>query len=257
MGLPGACAVGRMLGLACEPMGARASIAVLLGSFLVGAAYGYFLHRNQIFPYKVLNPAPFVAVKPIVPEDSPSYRTRTAAIAAFQAAADVVMLGDSLTETIDWRAAFPGLTVSNQGISLDTTVGMLARVSLANATGAHVIAVMAGINDLLRGAPVDQVLDRYRQLINRLRAPGRCIIVQSTLLTRRGDALNASVRVLNEGLRATCQGGDSCQFLDLNAVLAPETELPSSLTVDGLHLTGQGYRLWRDALLPAFAKCRE
>ena len=56
----------------------------------------------------------------------------------------------------------------NQGISADTTVGMLKRVDLANATNAQTVAVMAGINDLRLGEPAEQVFKRYRQLIEEL-----------------------------------------------------------------------------------------
>jgi lysophospholipase L1-like esterase len=167
----------------------------------------------------------------------------------------VLMLGDSLTEPADWTAMLPGFgPVVNQGISADTTVGMLKRVDLANATNAQTVAVMAGVNDLRWGEPVDQVFKRYQQLIQKLQAPGRCIIVQSTLLTRGVEPVNDSVLALNRDLARACDGG-RCRFVDLNPVLAPEGELLPEFSVDGLHLSGRGYSLWRDALLPALAQC--
>ena len=76
--------------------------------------------------------------------------------------ADIVMFGDSITEGADWARMFPGTSIANQGIAGDTTEGMLKRIALARAPK---VFVMAGINDLVRGVPVDRVLDNYRQMI--------------------------------------------------------------------------------------------
>jgi len=47
------------------------------------------------------------------------------------------MVGDSITELADWRAFLPGFDVVNQGISGDTTVGLLKRIELVKRTGAR------------------------------------------------------------------------------------------------------------------------
>jgi len=224
--------------------------------FCAGAVCGALSYRDHVFPQWLLERL-FVDEQraSIDPSTSPWYRARRGVFETFPQHGRVLMFGDSLTEAADWTAMFPDIgPVVNQGISADTTVGMLTRADLANATGAHTVAVMAGINDLRLGEPAEQVLTRYEQLIQKLSAPDRCIIVQSTLLTRGVEPVNESVRALNRDLAQTCDGR-RCRFLDLNSVLAPEGELLPELTVDGLHLTGKGYSLWRDALLPALADC--
>ena len=226
---------------------------LLVGIFACGLSYGFFLHRNHLFPYALLRP---VSVdKTIDPWQSPSFQTRYGVISAFPVRADVVMVGDSLTEAADWHAIFPGVDVTNQGISADTTVGLLDRLDLVNRAKPRLIALMFGVNDLQRGQPVAEVYARYAKAIGELAAPGRCIIVQSTLLTRRGAELNAAISDLNGRLSAGCAGG-KCDFVDLNALLAPNGELPVEATVDGIHLTSRGYILWRDALLPHLSACR-
>lgn len=224
--------------------------------FCVGMIYGVWFNRDHVFPYRLLERL-FVDDRnaSIDPSASPWYRERRGVFETFPQHGRVLMFGDSLTEAADWTAMLPGIGAAvNQGISADTTVGMLKRVDLANATKARTVAIMAGINDLRSGEPVDQVFKRYRQLIQELEAPNRCIIVQSTLLTRGVEPVNDSVRALNGNLKRACEG-DRCRFLDLNPVLAPEGELLPEVTVDGLHLSGRGYSLWRDALLPALAEC--
>jgi len=231
----------------------RASLYSVVGFVIlcIGAICGVLFHCDHFLPYVPLHR--FFA-SGTDPWDAPSYRMRLA-FERFPQHGRVLMLGDSLTEGGDWSAIEPivGPTV-NQGVTGDTTAGILRRVDLAISTKAQTVAVMAGINDLYRGEPVERVFDRYQQLIEKLRAPGRCIIVQSTLLTRRGEPLNNSVRALNRDLAAICDGS-RCRFLDLNAVLAPEGVLQPEFTVDGIHLAKRGYDLWRALLVPVLADC--
>jgi GDSL-like Lipase/Acylhydrolase family len=215
-----------------------------------GTVYGYFLHRNHLFPYRLLNPTK----QQFDPWQSPWFRMRYGIISAFPVYADVVMLGDSLTEGADWRAILPGIDVTNQGIVGDTMVGLLLRLDLAERTDPRVVALMIGLNDLLSHQPVDEVYARYAKAIAELASPRRCIIVQSTLLTRRDAALNAAISDLDQRLAQACADG-KCSFVDLNAVLGPEGELAADATVDGIHLTARGYTLWRDALLPHLGAC--
>ena len=226
----------------------------LLAALSSGTIYGYFLHRNHLFPYRLLNPIVPQSIGSADPWQWPWFRMRYDIIAAFPVHADVVMLGDSLTEGAGWRAMLPGIDVTNQGIVGDTTVGLLLRIDLAKRASPRVVALMIGVNDLLTDQPVDEVHARYAKAISELASPGRCIIVQSTLLTRRGATVNAAISHLNQRLAQTCAEG-KCSFVDLNADLAPDGELASDATVDGIHLTARGYTLWRDALLPHLAAC--
>jgi lysophospholipase L1-like esterase len=224
--------------------------------FCAGMIYGVLFYRDHVFPHDLLERLFVDERQPSIdPSASPWYRTRRGVFETFPQRGRVLMFGDSLTEAADWMAMLPGVgSVVNQGISADTTVGMLMRVDLANTTGAQTVAVMAGINDLRLGESAEQVFKRYQQLIEKLAAPNRCIIVQSTLFTRGVEPVNDSVRALNGALARACDGG-RCRFLNLNLALAPKGELLPELTVDGLHLSGRGYSLWRDALLPALAEC--
>jgi lysophospholipase L1-like esterase len=224
--------------------------------FWAGTIYGVVFYRDHVFPYALLERLFVDGRQPnIDPSAAPWYQARRSFFETFPQHGRLLMMGDSLTEAADWATMLPGIApIVNQGIPGDTTAGMLMRVDLANATNAQTVAVMAGINDLQLGAPVEQVFKRYQQLIDRLAAPDRCIIVQSTLLTRGHEPINDSVRALNGDLRKGCDEG-RCKFLDLNPTLAPAGELLPELTVDGLHLTGRGYALWRDALSSALAEC--
>jgi lysophospholipase L1-like esterase len=220
----------------------------------MGAAfsYGYFLHRDHLFPYRLLMGG--LPPQRIDPWESPSYRMRYGFFATFPGKGDVVMLGDSLTEVADWGVIFPDKKIVNQGISGDTTVGLLDRLDFAEKTGAQTFVLMFGVNDLQWHEPVAAVVSRYEKAISRLEADDACVIVISTLFTRLGAALNSSIAELNRQLAAACDN-NKCHFVDLNATLAPAGELPANLTLDGVHVTAQAYVPWRDALQPHLSAC--
>jgi lysophospholipase L1-like esterase len=224
--------------------------ALAIGAALMGAtAYGYFIHRNHVFPYGLLNPQ---AGEFADPWQSPVFRVRYSMLATFPARADVVMLGDSLTEVADWHAMLPDVDVANHGIRGDTTAGLLLRLDLVQQAGPRVVAIMIGVNDIQEGVAVESVFDRYRQVVETLAMPPACVLAQSTLFTVRGAALNASIADLDRKLATFCAAGN-CTFLDVNAAIAPRGTLPPEATIDGVHLTAAAYEKWRSVLRPHLA----
>lgn len=164
-----------------------------------------------------------------------------------------IMVGDSLSL---W---FPGDRLPqnqfwlNQSISGDTTAGILRRLSAFAKTRPTTIYVMAGINDLKRGASDNQILWNLRQIIQRLQKahPQAQIIVQSILPTRSAKFSNERIVALNQKLEAIAQQ-DNAVFLNLFAAMSDtEGNLNSELTTDGIHLNARGYRTWQLGLMEA------
>jgi lysophospholipase L1-like esterase len=232
-------------------MGGGRVILACVAIAAVGVVYGYFLHRNHLFPYRLLNPAAEMR-PPIDPMASRAYRMRTSFFRAYPEQADIVMVGDSLTEAAEWDAIFPKLDIANQGISSDTTVGLLRRLKPVARTGARTVALMIGLNDLQLGEPVEDTYRRYMRAVDFL-AAGRRLLAESVLPTRRGDALNARIAELNRRIKAACHDGGRCTYVDVGAAVAPDGVLPADRTIDGTHLTGAAYRLWAQALRPYLA----
>ena len=48
--------------------------------------------------------------------------------------------------------------------------------------------------------------------------------------------------------------GQGVRFLDLNALMVVNNQLPDTMTYDGVHLTAAAYRVWRDAVVRAAAE---
>jgi len=161
----------------------------------------------------------------------------------------VVMLGDSITAGTDWNALLPSFDVTNSGIRGDTTDGVLGRIDNIVAMHPRCVAVMIGINDLLSVKPksVQQILENYTAIVDRLSASGSIVIVQSTLITSHTSE-NASVLDIDRTLAEMCRQSGRCLYLDLNSTIASTGAIPDS--IDGLHLGPTSYQVWSNTLTP-------
>jgi lysophospholipase L1-like esterase len=149
----------------------------------------------------------------------------------------------------------------NQGISGETSVGLLKRLQLFDRTVPDTVFVMIGINDLLRGASDEGILDNQRQIIRDLRwaHPKAQVVVQS-ILPHSGEQAtwenrdrllaipNSRIRAINRRLKEIASS-ENVLYLDLYPLFADaDGNLPTELSTDGLHLNDQGYLVWRSAL---------
>lgn len=153
----------------------------------------------------------------------------------------VIFLGDSLTEYPEWRDLL-GCPVENQGIPGDTTAGVLRRIG--SVPPGSTVYLMIGVNDLAKHLPLKDVEVHLAQIVRGL--SGRRLIVESTLLTRA--SINPQVAALDAFASRLCAHDGSCRYLDLNHILAPDGSLSARNTLDGVHLTPEGYNLWATAL---------
>ncbi|MEH2148851.1 SGNH/GDSL hydrolase family protein [Nostoc sp.] len=161
-----------------------------------------------------------------------------------------ILVGDSLSMWFPREKLPAGKLWLNQGISGDTSSGVLKRLGAFSATRPDVIYIMAGINDLRKGASDETILRNYRRIVRRLRQthPHAQIIVQSILPTRLPKLSNSRIRHINIQLTviAKQEGANYLNiyswFTDMEGNLRPE------LTTDGLHLSQEGYDVWRTAL---------
>ncbi|MDZ8025052.1 MAG: SGNH/GDSL hydrolase family protein [Nostoc sp. SerVER01] len=161
-----------------------------------------------------------------------------------------ILVGDSLSMWFPREKLPVGKLWLNQGISGDTSAGVLRRLGAFSATRPDVIYIMAGINDLRKGDSDRAILNNYRRIVRRLRQnhPQAQIIVQSILPTRLPKLSNSRIRNINTQLTqiAKQEGANYLNiyswFTDMEGNLRPE------LTTDGLHLSQEGYDVWRTAL---------
>ncbi|XHX80747.1 MAG: GDSL-type esterase/lipase family protein [Stenomitos frigidus ULC029] len=194
----------------------------------------------------------------------------------------VVLAGDSLSLWFPPELLPSEENWLNQGISGETSVGLLRRLKLFDQTRPAVVLVMIGINDLLQGVSTETILANHREIVLHLKAahPQTQIVVQSILpyidrrpprspppsvedtaqtepasssLSGRMPVSNSDIRELNQALADMAKEED-VTYLDLQPYFTDANgNLAADLSTDGLHLSAKGYQVWQ-ARLQVFAQ---
>jgi lysophospholipase L1-like esterase len=238
--------------------------SLALNAVLLMAALTFVRSRGGFrYVQAKLTPAPAAsggaageaAGAPADADQPPHWRSRAELFAAAPARpGDVVMLGDSLTEFAPWADLLGRPELRNQGIAGDTVAGVALRLPAALSGPPRVVALMIGINDLLRGKEPEALIAAQRDLIGRIRAeaPGTRLIVQALLPVHphaMGVRHNPRIARVNAALQASAQAAGA-EWLDLHPLLGGDAGLTPHFSYDGLHLNGAGYAAWVAALRP-------
>lgn len=172
-----------------------------------------------------------------------------------------ILAGDSLSLWFPPELLPPDRAWLNQGISGETSAGLLRRLKVFDLTRPETVFVMIGINDLLRGIDDATVLANAREIIRDLRwvHPDTEIVVQSILphsgknaswegRDRLLEVSNRRIRKLNRELEAIAEQED-VYFLNLHPLFTDKYgNLRPELSTDGLHLNERGYLVWSTGL---------
>ena len=190
------------------------------------------------------------------PERSSYWHERSSFFHTFAREVQVVMVGDSLTDGAEWREMFADQDIVNRGIDGDTTDGVLARLDDILDIKPKRVFIMIGINDFAEaGRSVDDVFANYSAIVSGLVRRGVKVFVQSTLPCNEAKGawkscagLNPRIGQLNARLAGLASA--NVTFIDLVPVLTAKGSLKNEFTYDGVHLNGEGYRQWKNAIAP-------
>lgn len=162
---------------------------------------------------------------------------------------DVVFLGDSITARFEWQEFFSDLCVSNRGIDSDVCEGVYNRLDTVISQNPKKIFIMIGINDVVHKIDADQTMDFYEKIIDTLqeKLPNCRIYVQSVLPVNHSTGIdNTSVQALNQKIKELADA-NSLNYIDLYSKMVTDDN-DFIYTVDGVHPTGDGYRIWTDII---------
>lgn len=153
--------------------------------------------------------------------------------------APAVFVGDSLVRQM------PGLGAANLGVNGETVDDVRARIAAVVTARPRRIVLLAGTNDLLRGAPPEAVVAGYRRLLAAI-PPAIDVRVLSIPPMRHGAQRRipppARIAAVNRELRAIAPA-----FTDLHPGLAgADGRLQDRFTEDGIHLNAAGYAVIAD-----------
>ena len=160
----------------------------------------------------------------------------------------VAFVGDSLTDVGRWPEAYPNLRVRNFGIFGDTTVGLQHRISQVVDAKPSTVFLMIGTNDIEYGRTPEQIVANIDVILDRLASglPGAKVFVES-LLPRQPE-FNDRIVAVNALLKADV-AKRGLTYIDLYSHFVAEGgRLDPTLSSDDIHLSGQGYTLWRSLI---------
>ena len=192
-----------------------AASAVAIGALFIGA----FLEQQALPPADLLSQLEQkVAGHDLTPQKQYNNKIKVWREMPIQ---PTVMLGDSLTEYVDWESMLGHGGISNRGIARDTTEGVLKRV--------------------------DQVAERYARILDGLSRRGNRIYAQSVIYTGYAE-LNPKITAFNASIEKLCAARPNCRYVDVNRTISPSGLLPRDVRIDNVHLNYKGYHLWAEAL---------
>jgi len=168
----------------------------------------------------------------------------------------VYFLGDSLTDGCEWSELLSNPKIKNRGIMGDSTEGILNRLNQTTQSKPQKIFIMIGINDLLNNIETTKILDNYKKIITTIRAdsPKTKIYIENVLplnfeidKTKR-PTNNQNISDFNNNLKNFADNSNIF-YIDLySAFLNSSGQLNEKYTLDGIHLNGQGYLIWKNEI---------
>ena len=166
-------------------------------------------------------------------------------------AMQIVFCGDSITKGWEIYNLFdqPRKVFIN-GVESCTSADILKRIEPIARKKPHKLFLMIGINEI---SAQKRIIDNYDKIIKKIQelSPYTLIYVQSILPTRTDTIDNADVIATNDRLKdLVARQNHFVRYLDLyDSFLADDGKLGPNFTEDGIHLTKNGYSLWKKLIV--------
>lgn len=172
---------------------------------------------------------------------------------------NVIFIGNSISDGGEWQELFGDLRIKNRGISGDVSAGIIHRVDEIAVRKPAKIFLMIGTNDLARGISTDSLVRNILWIAKylQIQSPATKLFLQSILPVNEafgkfGSHTNKSKLISEVNTRLRSQAAENhYTYVDLHTPFSNDQgKLDASYTNDGLHLTGNGYLLWKHLIFP-------
>ena len=167
---------------------------------------------------------------------------------------DVIFLGDSLTDECEWAELLGNPNIQNRGISGDTTDMILNRLDKIVDSKPKKIFLLVGVNDFINfGKSVEKTVESYKNILIIIQngTPNTQVFIQSILPVNNkyeNRVNNKKILEYNLNLRELAKDF-SFTYIDLFSRFSDvQNELDPRYTLDGIHLNGQGYLVWKEVI---------
>jgi len=185
-------------------------------------------------------------------KDNPKYIEEMSHYSVYRKHADIVMLGNSITERADWSELLNRNDIVNRGIGSDITEGYLNRMESIYSVSPKICFIMGGVNDIAKNISLESTVSNIAQICKELNVHQIIPVLQSVLYVANTypeyEKMNMSIFRMNLEFERVASE-NNIRFVDLNQHLASEKELIAEYVLsDGIHLNGAGYAKWRTVL---------
>ena len=162
--------------------------------------------------------------------------------------------GDETSQYAYWlMRTEPSWEVINQGVNGERSDQILARferdvVALQPAA----VVIIAGVNDVYQGRPVQHVVEQLRTMYDRAKGAG-IPVVAGTIIPYNSATpeQNARMREINAWIRTAADADPAMEFVDTRAAAAAPGNIDRLFdSPDELHPSAIGYRRMADAIQP-------
>ncbi|OQP66179.1 GDSL-type esterase/lipase family protein [Niastella populi] len=187
-----------------------------------------------------------------------AYKLRTGLFKTYpNSKKDLIFLGNSITQGVDWAELLQNKNARNRGISGDITFGVLERLGEVTEGKPAKVFILIGINDIQHNFPDTVIVNNYRRIIRQIKAESpKTKIYFHTLLpvnnefTQFKHHYNKDEHILfvNTELKKIA-AAENITLIDLHPhFLDASKKLDKRYTHDGLHLNAEGYKVWAEIL---------
>lgn len=227
--------------------------AFLLVVIFVTGNYTQRLYQRfqNLFPTPVVqNPNLFI--------QNPSYGELTDLYSTYTGQKNIVMLGNSLTNRVNWNELLGRNDIANRGIGSDITAGFLHRMHYVVNVKPKICFIEGGINDINLKVPNETTLKNLNTLVDILQQhhikPVLCTVTLVSAKSPIATSLNQKIKAFNLQIRdlATTR---KVALIDLNPRLSDGTTLRTECAIgDGVHFTSKSYKVWKDEIQKILAQ---
>ncbi|AMQ07712.1 lysophospholipase [Sporosarcina psychrophila] len=163
-----------------------------------------------------------------------------------------IFIGDSLTDYGEFQEYFPNEVVLNRGIRNDVSKGVLNRIKEVVNRSPKEAYLMIGVNDIRYSKGSENFEKHITAIVKSFEGESSKLFIQSILPVNNelfgNEISNEKVKQFNEVLQRIAEE-NGIEYIDLHSSFVDKNgQLDEKFTIDGIHLNGEGYKIWIDAL---------
>ena len=163
-----------------------------------------------------------------------------------------IFIGDSITDYGEFQEYFPNEVVLNRGIRNDVSKGVLNRIQEVVNRNPKEAYLMIGVNDIRYSKGSKNFEKHITAIVKSFKGENSKLFIQSILPVNNelfgNEVSNKKVKQFNEVLQRIAEE-NGIEYIDLHSSFVDKNgQLDEKFTIDGIHLNGEGYKIWVDAL---------